>query len=191
MNSSTLWKHDVVPSIDKGRQFIPMSRVIDTESVSVTNDVRVIYWLEKHNYEVTQWFESIYWQKLANVRRVYTEVWNDMCISLYVCIRKQCMKCWFQHIMMALLWAARSRYGTSITCSLWFPWTRGWPTVLNCTGVGMSACKVISKPRRTLIHGEGIHQLHSWWGGTGSMMDRGDSVLDQGHSAHSGIATNS
>ena len=26
-----------------------MSRVIDTESVSVTNDVRVIYWLEKHN----------------------------------------------------------------------------------------------------------------------------------------------
>ena len=95
-----------------------------------------------------------------------------MCISLYVCIKKQCMKCWFQQINMALLWAARSRYGTSITCSLWFPWTRGWPTVLNCTGVGMSACKVISKPRRTLIHGEGIHQLHSWWGGTGSMMDR-------------------
>ena len=97
----------------------------------------------------------------------------DMCVSIWVCTKPvQCMKCWFQQIIMALLWAARSRYGTSITCSLWFPWTRGWPTVLNCTGVGMSACKVISKPRRTLIHGEGIHQLHSWWGGTGSMMDR-------------------
>ena len=147
-------------------------RVIDTESVSVTNDVRVIYWQD------LQW------------RRVYTEVWNDMYISLYVC-NKAVHEMLIQQINMALLWAARSRYGTSITCSLWFPWTRGWPTVLNCTGVGMSACKVISKPRRTLIHGEGIHQLHSWWGGTGSMMDRGDSVLDQGHSAHSGIATNS
>ena len=50
MNSRTIWKHDVVPSIDKGRQFIPISRVIDTESVSVTNDVRVIYWLEQRNY---------------------------------------------------------------------------------------------------------------------------------------------
>ena len=26
--------------MDKGREFIPMSKVIDTESVSVTNDVR-------------------------------------------------------------------------------------------------------------------------------------------------------
>ena len=126
--------------------------------------------------------------KFCNKRRVYTVVWNMTCVSLSENAPKQCMKCWFQQIIMALLWAARSRYGTSITCSLWFPWTRGWPTVLNCTGVGMSACKVISKPRRTLIHGEGIHQLHSWGGGTGSMMDRCscDSVLDQGHSAQLG-----
>ena len=34
--------------------------------------------------------------------------------------------------------------GASITCSLWFPWKRGRPTVLNCTSVGMGACKVIS-----------------------------------------------
>ena len=118
-----------------------------------------------------KWCESHLLARSAIKKGIYRGLKWHVYISL--CMHQKAVhEMLIQQINMALLWAARSRYGTSITCSLWFPWTRGWPTVLNCTGVGMSACKVISKPRRTLIHGEGIHQLHSWWGGTGSMMDR-------------------
>ena len=81
--------------MDKGREFIPMSKVIDTESVSVTNDVR----------------ESSIGKNLQIKNGIHRGLIYDMCYSVCVCTI-------YMHENMALLWAAPSRYGTSITCSL-------------------------------------------------------------------------
>ena len=55
--------------MDKGREFIPMSKVIDTESVSVTNDVR----------------ESSIGKNLQIKKGIHRGLIYDMCYSVCVC----------------------------------------------------------------------------------------------------------
>ena len=102
---------------------------------------------------------------------VYTllEVWTG-CVYIDMC--SHCLWCTSKIVLSTARKGCRRlpKRNASITCSLWFPWKRGRPTVLNCTSVGMGACKVISS-RDGRWYTVRVYFSCSWWGVQGKVWE--------------------